>query len=109
MNIFNRKLAKTIPSTTQLVKLGDHEYSFNIIIPFKIHQQKFVPDEESENETVDGRKIINIFTIDGNILTERQIEPNREVKIVREYFDDEMLGESFVGDVRSKHYSIAVQ
>lgn len=92
-----------------MVKLSDVEYVFNIIIPFKTHQQKFVLGEETLHTTLDGRTVKNIFTFDGNKTIERQIEPDREVIHIREYFDNELLGESIVGDVRCKHWSIAVE
>lgn len=109
LNIFNRKLAKSIPSSTQIVKLSDNEYGLNTIIPFKTHQQKFVPGIESETTTIDGRKIQNVFTIEGNKLTERQIEPNREVIIIREFFDEKLIGQSIVGDVKNNHWSKLVE
>jgi hypothetical protein len=109
LNFINRKLAKTISSSTQVVKLNEREYAVNTILPFKTHQQKFVPGEESEQTTVDGRKVRNIFTIEGNKITERQIEPNREVTIVREFFEKEMLGRSIVGKVINNNVSYLVE
>lgn len=99
LNIFNRTIAKSMPSTTQLIKLNEVEYAINTIIPFKTHQQKFVPGRESNVFTIDGRKIKNIFIIEGNKLTERQIEPDREVTVVREFVDKEIIGQIMVGDV----------
>lgn len=95
--------------STQIVKLGENEYSLNIGIPFKTHQQKFVPGQETMQTTFDGREIKNIFTIEDNKLTEWQIEPNREVKFVREFFDTEMLGEVTVGNVVNRHWSTLVE
>lgn len=106
--MINRKIAKSVPSSTQIVKLSENEYSLNTIIPFKTHQQKFVPGQEVMQTAIDGRKIRNIFTIEDNKLTEQQIEPNREVIIVREFFDTEMLGEVTVGNVVNKHWSTLV-
>lgn len=71
------------------------------------HQQKFVPGKEIEQTTIDGRKIKNLFTIEGNKLTERQTEPQREVIIIREFYDSEMVGTSIVGDVINKNWSTA--
>lgn len=101
MNFLNRKLARSIPSYSQLVKLNNDEFALNTFIPFKTHQQRFVPGQEIEQETIDGRKVKNIFTIEGNTLTERQIEPNREVIITREFSANEMKGTSQVGKVIS--------
>lgn len=65
--------------------------------------------QEIEQTTIDGRKIKNIFTIEGNKLIELQIEPKREVTLIREFFDKEMLGQSIVGNFTSRHWSIAVE
>lgn len=43
--MINRKIAKSIPSVTQIVKLGENEYAINTIVPFKTHQQRFIPGE----------------------------------------------------------------
>lgn len=107
--MINRKLAKSIPSSTQIVKLNEIEYGLNTIIPFKTHQQKFVPGQETENTTIDGRKVKNMFTIDGNKLTEKQVEPNREVTIIREFYEKEMLGKSIVGSVTNVCVSTAIE
>lgn len=109
LNFINRKLAKTIPSSTQVVKLNEREYALNTILPFKTHQQKFVPGEETEHTTVDGRRVRNIFIIEGNKITERQIEPTREVTIIREFSEKEMIGRSIVGNVVNQNWSYLVE
>lgn len=110
MNFINRKLAKSIPSSTQVVKLNENQYSLNTILPFKTHQQKFTLGEETELTTVDGRKVKNIFTIDGNKLTERQTEENREVVIVREFNESEMIGTSIIdGKLVNKNWSTLIE
>lgn len=73
------------------------------------HQQKFIPGEETEQTTIDGRKIKNTFTIEGNKITERQIEPKRQVTIIREFYDSEMIGTSIVGNVINKNWSTAIE
>lgn len=92
-----------------LVKIGENEYSLNTILPFLTHQQKFTPNIESDQTTVDGRKIKNIFVIEGNVLTERQIEPTREVTIIRKFYATEMLGTSIVGKITNKHWSVFLE
>lgn len=109
MNFINRKLAKSIPSSTEVVKLSEHEYGLNTIVPFKTNQQRFVLGQETENITLDGRKIRNIFTLEGNKLIEKQMEPNREVTLIREFNAKQMLGTSIVGKVVSKHVSNLVE
>jgi len=73
------------------------------------HQQKFVLGQEVVQSTVDGRTVRNIFTLENDILVERQIEPNREVKLIREFTDKEMLGKSITGQVISLHWSKLVE
>jgi general stress protein 26 len=85
-----------MPSYTELVKISDNEYSFNTILPFKTHQQKFVPDQEIEQKTADGRFVKNTFSIEENKLIEKQVEPNRQVTIVFEYKDNVMEGTATV-------------
>lgn len=108
LNLISRKLAKSIPSSTQVVQISDNEYAVNTILPFKTHQQKFIFGEEIEQNTIDGRRVKNVFTLDGNKLIEKQIEKNREVTLIREFTGNEMLGKSVVGDVTSNHWSILV-
>ena len=109
LNFINRKLAKSIPSMTEIVKLNENEYGLNTIVPFKTNQQRFVIGQETENITIDGRKIKNIFTLDGNKLIEKQMEPNREVTLIREFNAKQMLGTSIVGKIVSKHVSNVVE
>lgn len=63
--------------------------------------QKFRLGEEKDFTTPDGRKVKNTFTIDGNILTEKQVG-KQTMTIVREFFDDEMIATSYCGNVVCK-------
>lgn len=65
--------------------------------------QKFKLGEEKEMTTTDGRKVKNVFTIDGNVLTEKQIG-EQTFTLVREFFDDEMITTSYYGNVVCKGY-----
>lgn len=107
--MINRKLAKSLPSSTQIVKLSDNEYSLNTIIPFKTHQQRFILGQETENTTIDGRKVRNLFTFDGNKLVEKQFEDNREVTIIRMFQNTEMIGKSIVGNVETDSVSTLIE
>lgn len=68
-----------------------------------------MPGEETNAITLDGRNIRNIFTIEGNKLIERQIEPEREVILIREFFDNEIVGQSIVGDVICNYWCELVE
>lgn len=103
MNAVMRKVAKSLPTVVHLTKEGE-KYSLNTkIILFKTSQD-FIPDEEVHiDKTVDGRKIINIFTIEGNKLIEKQIELKnaRTLTITREFFDEQMIVKATYGGVRN--------
>lgn len=126
MNYINRKIAQSVSPKVQLVKLSDNEYSWNTIISIVTHRQKFIPGkiypriiiirylitfyhvtgQEQELTTIEGRKVKSIFRIEGHILIENQIEPNREVTIIREFYEKEFLGSSIVGNVTCKNRGV---
>lgn len=89
--------------------MSEFEYAINTIIPIKKHQQIFVPGQESDAFTIDGRKIKNIFSIEGTKLIEQQIEPKRKVTVVREFTEEELIGEVVVGDIICKYWCEAVE
>lgn len=95
-----------MPSTTELTKINESEYGLVTTIPIKSVVQKFTPGEEIIQNTMDGRTVKNIFEIEGNILIEHQIEDKRIVKITREFYDNEMTGETEFRGIKSKHWSV---
>lgn len=110
LNFIKRKLAKQVPCSSELTKTGDNEYCFITHMPFNTLQQKFMPDVPFDQETADGRKVKNIFSFDGdNKMTEKQIEPNREVIITRTFTEKEMLGYATVKDVKCQMWSEFVE
>lgn len=62
--------------------------------------------QEQVLTTIEGRKVKSIFRIEGHILIENQIEPNREVTIIREFYEKEFLGSSIVGNVTCKNRGV---
>ena len=99
INAMLRKISKTLTTTVQLVKKDDDDtYSLNSTILFVTTSQKFKLDEEKEVTTADGRKVKNIFTIQGNILTEKQLGEKNFI-ITREFFDDQMIAVASIGDL----------
>lgn len=94
-----RALAKTIKSTTQLVKTGDDSFSLNTTILLITKSQKFkLGGDATEVTTVDERKVKNVFAIEGNKLIEKQIG-EKTLTIEREFFDDEMITKTTSGNV----------
>lgn len=86
-----------------MIKTGENEYCLNTHIPFKTHQQKFVPDQPSKQHTVDGRKVQNVFSFaESNKLIEKQIEPDREVVITRVFTDKILEGISTAKGIETR-------
>jgi len=108
LNFINRKLAKTASACFRVVKLNDTEYAFITEFFLITHVQKFIPGVEIEQTTPDGRKIKNIFTVEGNRLTEKQIEKNREVTLIRDFFETENVGIAYVGELTCNMWSKVV-
>lgn len=100
INALLRKVASSMSTTVQLVKNSD-EYTLHTKMLLLTISQKFKLGEEKEITTTDGRKVKNVFTIDGNILTEKQIG-EKTFTIIREFFDDEMLATSYYGNAVCK-------
>lgn len=102
-----RKIAGTLSTTVQLVKNGD-EYSLKTSMLLLTTSQKFKLGEEKDVTTTDGRKVKNVFTIEGNTLTEKQIG-QKTFTIIREFFDDEMIATSIYGNVVCKGWCKVVK
>lgn len=109
LNLFSRKIAKSIPSSTQFIQISECVYAINTILPFKTNQQRFEIGRECDAVTIDGRIIKNLFSFEGNKLVEYQIEPERKVIIIREFLEDEIIGEIIVGDIICKYWCEAVE
>lgn len=56
---------------------------------------------------MDGRKVKNTFTIEGNKLIEKQIEPDREVTLIKEFQEKKMLGTAILKKKGSEKEIIA--
>lgn len=102
VNAFIRKIATSVSTTIQLVRKGD-EYTLTTKMLLLTTTQKFKLGEEKEVTTADGRKVKNVFTVDGNVLTEQQIG-ERTLTTIREFFDNEMIATSYYGNVVCKAY-----
>lgn len=82
----------------ELVRKSDDTYSLNSTIMLLTVSQKFKLGEGKDVTTQDGRKVNNIFTIEGNKLIEKQIG-EKTMTITREFFDDQMIAVSSIGSV----------
>lgn len=63
--------------------------------------QKFAPGIEIAQKSVDGRRMRNVFTIKGSKLIEQQFG-DKNVTIIREFFENELISTSRCGDVVTK-------
>lgn len=88
--------------TIYLEKNGD-EYSYHTVSTFKTTVLKFKLGEEFDEETLDGRKVKSIFTLEGNVLSQSQ-KTDKTSTIVREFTDTEMIASCVYGDVTCKRW-----
>lgn len=88
--------------TCYLVKDGD-QYSFHTDSTFKNSVVKFKLGEEFENETLDGRKVMTVITLDGNVMT--QVEKcEKKSEIIREFSESELVVTCTYDEVVSKRW-----
>lgn len=91
-----------MPTTVQLTK-KDENYSLNTTILLFSTSQKFKLGEELDVVTLDKRKVKNVFTIEDNMLIEKQIGEDKTLTITREFFDEQMIAKATFGGVRYFH------
>lgn len=97
-----RKMGMQVHPTVHLEKDGE-EYSFHTVSTFKSSIMKFKNGVEFENETLDGRKVQTVITLDGNKMT--QIEKGeKKSEIIREFGDTELVVTCTYDDVVSKRW-----
>ncbi|CRK98112.1 CLUMA_CG011480, isoform A [Clunio marinus] len=80
-----RKMGNTINATCFLEKNGD-EFSYHTVSTFKTTVVKFKLGVESEQETLDGRKVMTTYTLDGNTLT--QVEKGEKKSVITRVFSE---------------------
>lgn len=81
-----------------MVKDGD-KFTFNTASTFKNTSISFKLGEEFDEETIDGRKVKSVITLDGNTMNHKQGgEPASD--IVREFSADECKVTMNVKDVK---------
>jgi len=97
-----RKMGNSVSPTVFLEKSGD-EYSFHTVSTFKTSIIKFKLGEEFDEETLDGRKVKSVCTLDGNTLTQVQ-KTEQTSTIVRVFSETEVVVSLAYGDVSSKRW-----
>lgn len=101
-----RKMGNSVSPTVHLEKNGD-DFSFHTVSTFKTTIVKFKLGVESEQETLDGRKVGTTFTLDGNVLTQVEKGDKKSV-VVRTFGETELVVDCTYGDVSCKRWYKAV-
>ncbi|XP_030373570.1 probable fatty acid-binding protein [Scaptodrosophila lebanonensis] len=94
-----RKMGNSVSPTVELTQDGD-TYTFTTTSTFKTSAISFKLGEEFDEETLDGRKVKSIITLDGNKLTQEQ-KGDKPSTIVREFNDSELITTLTIGNVKS--------
>ncbi|XP_037952337.1 probable fatty acid-binding protein [Teleopsis dalmanni] len=94
-----RKMGNSVNPTVELVKDGDN-YTFTTTSTFKTSAITFKLGEEFDEETLDGRKVKSVITMDGNKLIQEQTG-DKPTTIVREFTADELIVTLTIGDIKS--------
>lgn len=97
-----RKMGNSITPTVHLEKNGD-EYSFHTVSTFKTTVVNFKLGVESEQETLDGRKVGTTFTMDGNVLTQVEKGDKKSI-VIRNFGETELVVDCTYGDVSCKRW-----
>lgn len=84
-----RKMGNSVSPTVEL-KLDGEKYSLTTSSTFKTSTITFKLGEEFDEETLDGRKVKSICTMDGNTLIQEQ-KGDKPSKIVREFKENELI------------------
>lgn len=92
-----RKMASSASPTVFLTKTDD-TYTFTTQSSVKTSAINFKLNEEFVEETMDGRKVNTVMTLDGNTLTQTQKGDKASV-IVREFTDTECVVTMTLGNV----------
>lgn len=84
-----RKMGNSVNPTVELKKEGD-VYTFTTSSTFKTSTITFKLGEEFDEETMDGRKVVSVCTLEGNTLTQEQ-KGDKPSTIIREFSDSELI------------------
>ena len=98
VGMFTRMIGNSVSPTVELVKKGD-EFSLITTSTFKNTTIKFKLGEEFEEETIDGRIVKTVVTMDGNKLIQEQ-KGDKPSTIIRDFNDSQMIATMTVGDVK---------
>ncbi|KMQ97189.1 myelin p2 [Lasius niger] len=97
VGMVTRKMGATVSPVVELTE-KDGVYTLKTTSTFKNTEIKFKLGEEFEEETVDGRKVKSICTLDGNKLVQVQ-KGDKNTTIDREFTPTEMKAIMKVDDI----------
>lgn len=97
-----RKMGNTVTPTVHMEKNGD-EYSFHTVSTFKTLVIKFKLGEEFDEETLDGRKVKSVITLDGNTFSQIQ-KSDKPSTVIREFSESELVATCDYGGVVTKRW-----
>lgn len=98
VGFFLRKIGNSVSPTVELRKLPNGKYKLITKSTFKDSEIEFELGKEFDEETLDGRQVKSVMTLEGNTLTQKQggTPPST---IIREFGDKEMIATMKVNDV----------
>ena len=94
-----RKMGNSVSPTIELTKNGD-VYTLTTSSTFKTSSVNFKLGEEFDEETLDGRHVKSIVTLDGNKFIHEQ-KGDKPTTVIREYTENEVTVTCTIGDVKS--------
>ncbi|XP_016910583.1 probable fatty acid-binding protein isoform X2 [Apis cerana] len=97
VGIMTRKVGSSVSPVVELSE-NNGLYTLKTTSPFKNTEIKFKLGEEFEEETVDGRKVKSVCTLDGNKLIQVQ-KGEKQTTIEREFSSTEMKAIMKVDDI----------
>lgn len=99
-----RKMGASVSPVVELTE-KDGVYTLKTTSPFKNTEIKFKLGEEFDEETVDGRKVKSICTLEGNKLVQEQ-KGDKPTTIEREFSATEMKAVSIPKNTKKKINSV---
>lgn len=89
IGIVTRKIGNTVRPVVELKQEADGKLTLSSKSTFKNASMSFKLDEEFPEETLDGRKVKSLITLEGNKLI--QVQKNgKESTIIREFTPEEV-------------------
>lgn len=98
VGFFTRTVGNSVSPTVELIKNNDNSYTLRTTSTFKNSDINFQLGKEFDEETLDGRNVKSVMTLEGNKLTHKSggTPPST---IVREFNENEMVATMTVNNV----------